>query len=167
MFIKILLFILISIIAILIAGVMLLCLIFPPPLSKDATEKDFMKNKDNIMIVTDYLANLKYNHISIKTTDKSGIMFAGLENGMTAIDDSKVISAVNKLFKKRYSVIIKDENTIHFLRSTRFREFSSGIAYSINGTEPQLQFLTKLEPLSEKNWYYYEEDFNEWKRRNE
>ena len=41
-----------------------------------------------------------------------------------------------------------------------------GIAYTIDESEPKLQFLTKAEKLNEDNWYYYEEDYNKWKLRN-
>ena len=41
-----------------------------------------------------------------------------------------------------------------------------GIAYSIDNNKQVLQFLIKLEPLSIPQWYYYEEDFNEWKKLN-
>ena len=43
----------------------------------------------------------------------------------------------------------------------------AGIVYTIDGIKPSLQFLTKLEKLDRNNWYYYEADFNEWKRLNE
>ena len=60
----------------------------------------------------------------------------------------------------------RDRNTIYFQRWSNL-DNGRGVAYSIDGSTPTLQFLTKLEPLSESNWYYYEEDYNEWKRRNE
>ena len=42
----------------------------------------------------------------------------------------------------------------------------AGIVYSIDGAEPSMQILTKLEALDKDNWYYYESDFNEWRRLN-
>ena len=83
------------------------------------------------------------------------------------VHDSRVADAIDTLFKNGFSVLAKDGNIIHFQRSTILNDFGSGIAYSIDGhvpNESSLQFLTKLEPITEPNLYYYEEDFNEYKR---
>lgn len=71
------------------------------------------------------------------------------------------------MFKeKRYQVINKHGNAISFqLNSTL--DMGAGIVYSIDGAEPSMQILTKLEALDKDNWYYYESDFNEWRRLNE
>lgn len=159
------LIIFVVIIVILSAGVLFLRILFPTPLSKEATEKDFVKNQDTIMIVINYLSNAKYAEMSIHSTGDIGVMFANLD-GYITVDDSQVVEAMDTLLKRKgYSLISKDGNTIHFQRSTRFRDFSSGIAYSIDGSEPLLLYLTKIEPLSKPNWYYYEEDFNEFRKR--
>jgi hypothetical protein len=167
MLIKISLIIVVIIVVILIAGGVFLYRIFPPPLSQKETEKDFVKNKDNIMIVTNYIISLKYNNMSILHTDDGKTMFVS-GYGHIVIDDSQVIKAIGILFKRGYQVIDKTGNTIYFQRSTIFRKFGSGIVYSIDGHTPDessIQFLTKLEQLSVSNWYYYEEDYNEWRKR--
>jgi hypothetical protein len=143
------------IVLILIAAGIFLHILFPAPLSKEATEKDFEKNQNNILLVTRYLINCK-DSVYIPATDSKEVV---------NIEDSQVVNAIEILFSKGYSVISKDENTIQFQRSTRFMDFGSGIAYSIDGSEPQLPFLTKLDPLPDPNWYYYEADFNEFKKR--
>jgi hypothetical protein len=156
-FVKVTLIVLAVIVVILVAGVIFLHILFPTPLSKEATEQDFVKNQDSILLVTDYLIKLKDTSIYFSISDS---------NGYAAIEEAQVANAIKKLFSNGYSAIFKSGNTIHFQRSTRFTDFGSGVAYSIDGSEPQLQFLTKLEPLSEPNWYYYEEDFNEYKKLN-
>jgi hypothetical protein len=151
---------------ILVAGAVLIRNIFPPVLSKDATEKDFLKNHVNIMVVTSYLADSDYGNVYINNNMNSGVMYSNIY-GDVAVDDSRVVDAIDTLFKNGFSVIAKDTNVIHFLRSTRLNDFGSGIAYSIDGHVPNespLQFLTMLEPLTEPSWYYYEEDFIEYKR---
>lgn len=159
--------ILLAVIAVIfVAGVVIIRNIFPPVLSKDATEKDFLKNRANITAVTSYLAESKYDYVYIDNSIQSGVMYANTYGEVTA-DDSRVVDAIDTLFKTGYSVIAKGGNTIHFQRSTRLNDFGSGIAYSIDGHVPNespLQFLTKLEPLTEPGWYYYEEDFIEYKR---
>jgi hypothetical protein len=154
-FVKVTLIILALIALILIAVVIFLRILFPAPLSKEATEKDFVKNQDNISLVTRYLINCK-DSIYIPVADSKEV---------ANIEDSQVVNAIEILFSKGYSVISKDKNTIQFQRSTRFMDFGSGIVYSIDGSEPQLPFLTKLDSLSDPNWYYYEADFNEFKKR--
>ncbi|MEL4106277.1 hypothetical protein AAFA46_05470 [Oscillospiraceae bacterium WX1] len=156
-FVKVTLIVLAVIVVILVAGVIFLRILFPTPLSKEATEKDFVKNQDSILLVTDYLIRLKDTSVYITDT---------ASKGYAVIEDAQVANAIKKLFSNGYSAIFKSGNTIHFQRSTRFRDFGSGVAYSIDGSKPQLQFLTKLEPLSKLNWYYYEEDFNEYKKLN-
>lgn len=145
-------------------------MIFPPLLSKEATEKDFIKNQKNIMIVTDFLINSKYSGISINVSEGDNTMFASLNEETLGkdikIEDKQVTDAIHILVtRKGYGAIEKDGNTIHFQRSTRFTDFSSGVAYSIDGTEPKLQYLTLFEPLPNENWYYYEEDFNLYRER--
>ena len=141
-------------------GVIGLRTAFPPVLSQDETERDFIKNQDIILIVTNYMIGLEYTNVYINKGSTEGVMFVN-SVGFVDIDDSQVVNAISLLQKKGYSVIIKKENTIHFQRSTKFRDFGSGVAYSIDGGEPQLHTFTMVEPLSEPNWYYYEQDYRE------
>ena len=152
--------ILLFIIVPIIGGVMFLNTIFPEPLTKKATEKDFLENFDNIMIVTNYLIDSKYYEMSIHhTTIDVSKMFANLD-GDIIIDDSRVVNAIYILLKENgYKRITKEGSMISFYRSSTMN-FGSGVAYSIDGTEPQSQFLTKLEPLSKPNWFYFEEASN-------
>jgi hypothetical protein len=138
-----------------IAGALFLHVVLPEPLSQKATAKDFAKNQDNILLVTRYLINCNDNSVYINTNSEEA----------ASIEEPQVTDAINTLYGKGYRVINKNGNTIHFQRSTRLMDFESGIAYSIDGSEPRLTFLTKLVSLSESNWYYYEADFNEFKRR--
>ncbi len=44
-----------------------------------------------------------------------------------------------------------------------------GIVYSIDGHTPDeesITYLTLLEPLPEDGWYYFEADYNKWRRDN-
>lgn len=141
------------------------CLIndFSQP-DKNRAERYFERDKKYILLVTEYLANSEYQVISIKNSD--GFMYVGYD---TRIEDENVVKAIKHLLDKRkYIAIEKVDNTIYFLKWKRLSDFESGIAYSINKKyEPQLPYLTKLEELSEKGWYYYESDYNEWKKSNQ
>ena len=155
-----------GIIALIVMGLILYFnILFPPVLSLEETKRDFLKNQDNIMTVTEYLINSEYSDIYIVDNYDIGVMSANSTKD-TVIEEPRVVSATSTLFRRGYSVIDKNGNTISFQRSTRLADFGSGVAYSIDGIhEPELQLLTRLEPLSVENWYYYEEDYNEFRRR--
>lgn len=137
---------------------------FSPAFNKKSMEKDFQKNKEAIVVVKDYMANSNYNELYISPSMTNGKI--SISGETTKITDTNVVKAINKLKSRGYHVIVKDNNTIYFQRWSNL-DNGRGIAYSITDDLPELQFLTKLEPLSEVHWYYYEEDFNEWKKRNQ
>jgi hypothetical protein len=130
---------------------------FPPPLSQKANEEIFIKNRHIILLATHYLIN----------NDDYSIYISGreLKEGAVIIEDTQVADAMKTLFSESYSVISKDGNIISFMRHTEYMSFESGIAYIIDVNEPHIEYATKLEPMSEPNWYYYESDLNEYKRR--
>jgi hypothetical protein len=139
----------------------------PPWQELHRTETDFRRNKELIVIVRDYLITSNYDSITIHSVKEPETMFV-MELGSVPISDSKVIDTVALLFNNGYQSITKKENAIVFLRWTG-RDGGRGVVYSIDGQLPNesaLPFLVRIEPLSIEGWYYYEEDFNEWKRRN-
>lgn len=133
--------------------------------SKKGIEHRFYKNEECFSIIADYLSELPYSDIYINKSELNDLtMFAGLEHGYIPIQDTDVVNALCTLFDKKIcSVIGRYENTIHFQCHTRGMDFGSGIAYSIDGAAPILQFLTYTEDLPNSQWYYYEEDFNKYK----
>jgi len=153
---------------------------FPPQVSKETMEAELVKNKAVITSVIDYLADLPYDSVSAVETDlnnnKKDTLYVSNGNYVgerIQIDDKNIAKNIEYLFKKcKYSNIDKSNNAIFFQRWTLFRDGGTGIAYSIDGHSPEaalqysLQCLTKLEPLGEENWYYYEAFFKEWKERN-
>jgi hypothetical protein len=139
----------------------------PPRVFKSDMERDFNKNKADILLVTNFLVNSGYDSIYIPYFDKSCTMSITSEHIDVTIDDSGVAAAINRLINWRgYKVISTTENTVEFLRWSN-KDNGRGAVFSIDGEIPDeasLTFLTHIEPLTEPNWYYYEEDFNEWKR---
>jgi len=121
---------------------------------KDNAEKYFNKDKEDIILITDYLVNSSSKSISIYDTD------------IITIKDEEVKEAFYRLFEKKYYAINKNNNTIEFMIWSRGMDFRSGIAYSINEEEPTIEYLTNLVPLSEAGWYFYEADYNEWRLHN-
>jgi len=126
-----------------------------------------------------FLENRGYRVYS-SSIDPTKALWSG---GDIIIEDADVIYALSALIDQGYQAFVRSNNIIHFQRSTMGRHFGSGIAYSIDGVEPnygvnprdplygsaasptQIMYLTKLEPLSRPNWFYYEEDFREWRIR--
>lgn len=87
--------------------------------------------------------------------------------GRTLITDANVIDALNHLFTRGFGGINRDDHVITFQRWSGGRA-NRGIAFSIDARAPDdttIHFLTRLEPLSEKSWYFYISDFNVWQRR--
>lgn len=126
---------------------------------KDKIEKYFKRDKNELVIVADYFATydlpISFNQINFYST-----------NYKKNIKDKRVLDAITRLLEdRRYSVIGKSGNTVYFQKWERGADLGVGLAYSLDGLEPVLQYLTKLEPLLEENWYFYEEDYNEWRTR--
>ncbi len=118
-----------------------------------------------LTMVVEYLIGYEYDNIFI---DKANGRMTLLLSGDVEIDNDDVVVAVKKLFSHGFKIISKNKksNCIHFLKHTRFNDYGAGLAYSIDGiNDPDLTYLTKLEKLTSPNWYYYEEDFNEWRIR--
>lgn len=149
--------------------------LFNPPINQKKAEKIFFDDHDTIIAVVDYIKNSKYDGICIQNTDylnddgEYGTWYIYDEHqdtGTQKINDKDVVDMLDVLFtQKNYLNISKDKNTISFLLWSNL-DAGRGIAYTLDGNPPTLQFLTKYEKLDEENWYYYEEDFNEWRRRN-
>ena len=114
------------------------------------------------------MKNSQYNEIYISDTDENGTMFTGVKSGKVPIGNDTVSQSINYLFKKiGYQTIKKSGNTVSFQRLVSIRDNSAGIAFSLDGNEPKIEYGTKIEPLSEKDWYYWESDFNSWKKQNQ
>jgi len=139
--------------------------IHPSNLKK--AEKVFEEDKELLTVIAAYLS--KWEESDLRLELHTGVLKSYEDIGEKQLDiktlpihDVSVKEAIQALYDKGYQAFYKDENTIHALRWSRM-DFGSGFAFSINHTtKPELQFCTKLEPLSEEGWYYYEEDYNEW-----
>ena len=68
-----------------------------------------------------------------------------------------------KLYDKGYEIISKNDNFVSYQKWSNL-DAGKGFVYSYNEEKPLQQFTTKLIPLNEIGWYYYEEDFNKWKK---
>ena len=133
-------------------------------------ERQFQRNKEELTIVRDFIFSLDFESVSIWNPfrDEASEMFVGLEYGRIPINDEKALRAIRVLFRRGFRSIEKRDNGISFLRWATL-DHGRGIVYSIDGETPgeaAIHFLTEIEPLSEKGWYFYIDDFNQWRLRN-
>lgn len=126
--------------------------------SQSYVEKCFEKDKDYLFKVNEYLSGFG-NEIIIYLSDMGiSMKFDGED---FPIEETGIFSELEKLSDLGYKNIEKAGNYISYLRWSDL-DSGRGIVYSVDGNKPDLPFLTKIEPLGEENWYYYEEDYNEW-----
>ncbi len=135
--------------------------LFPSPISKHDMKNDFLKNKDMLQSVAEYLENQEYTKIYITSTHKKGEMYASNNSKEVAkpihIADDSTSKNIADLFEKhKYTVITKELNGIYFQRWSN-RDYGRGIVYTIDGERLKNKSITKIEPLTEENWYFYEE----------
>lgn len=125
-------------------------------------EDDF----DELKYVADYLLSLDFHMIVIRNNYSPMTIDYGEK---MYIEDETVKETLGVLFKKGYLSISSLDNTICFERwKKRYSyEYRSGFAFSCNETgNIDIQYIINQEELSISNWYYYEEDYNEWRVRN-
>lgn len=120
--------------------------------NQNTIENDLQKYKEDIITINNYLIDLSDKQVYISS-----------ENSVY-LKNEQVAKSFVSLKQKGYKVITKNNNAISYLKWSKLDE-GRGLVYSIDGEKPQLQFLTEIEALSEDKWYYYEEDFNEWRKK--
>lgn len=149
--------------------------LFNTPITKGDAESILNDDFEYIYVIADYLEKSEYTEIDIQSYDyvsnegKYGTWYVYGENmersniGTQKITDEHIVDILDTLFKhKKYKNITKSGNTISFLLWSNL-DAGRGVAYTLDGKEPILQFLTYFQELKKENWYYYEEDFNTWK----
>lgn len=156
--------------------------LFNPPISQEKVEKIFLTDYEYVFELVEYMKSSKYDNIIINLNDyihnyeDYGTWFVydedgqhihdEEEQGVQKIADENIVEILDILFKqKKYQIITKDDDTISFQLWSNLDK-GIGFAYTLNGDIPEIQFLTKFEKLKKENWYYYEDDFNEWRLQN-
>lgn len=138
----------------------------------ERVESLIQSNGDDLQIIADYLMSNHCDTIHIESADETMLLmhhssdsiYATIEKENVTITAEEVNRAIKTVMGKGCNTIYKDGDTIEFLMWTKFTDFGAGLVYytGSDGT-PNIQFLTKLEPLPMEDWYYYEEDYNEWR----
>ena len=140
----------------------------PPRQGRYQVEIEFDSNMELIFLVRDFLVDTDHTRIFISPYMEDGMMHVtGLSPADTPIDNLEVVYAIAQLHQNGFTTIAKNYNVIRIARFSG-RNVGIGVAYSINGDVPcysAFNFLTEIEPLANDRWFYYEEDFNEYRRR--
>ena len=116
--------------------------------------------------VANYLLELEHNNITIRSVDYISADFGE----KIKIIDGNVRETLNDLFNKGYLIISKNNSTVNFARweKTLSPEFSAGFAFKQNAEDDlNIQYVIETRELPKGNWYYYEEDYNEWRANNQ
>ena len=130
--------------------------LFNPSITQKKMQDIFKKDYEKLNVVAEFICESQYDNIYI--VEKEDITDL-------VIGDKKIIDAFEWINDNGYDVISRENNTIYFQRWSNL-DSGRGICYVIDGEIPTLQFMTRYEKLDKEKWFYYEEDFNEWKRRN-
>jgi len=115
------------------------------------------KDKEIYTLIVDYLAEIEYRSVIIlESSSNMAVDMAVSNSGRVQIDDD-VVNAIEALRGNSYSVIVRNNRTIYFQRWSILGE-GSGIAYTIDGYSPTIDFLRQYEQLSKPNWFFYKTD---------
>ncbi len=123
--------------------------------------------------VASYLCAVEHDSIIIKKRDADSMLMLLIvdpldgqtKNMDVPIEEKEVQKAANKLFASGCNKITKSGDTVEFLFWTQLMDFGAGLVWHENTeTLPDVQFLTRLDALETDGWYYYEADFNEYRR---
>lgn len=127
-------------------------------------EKILLDNYECFATVEDYLITSGYGDAYITKAD--GTVSSNFKR--YKISRTDVNSAIQELFSMGcyYISLDPEDNCIAFGLWSSSQEKDCGVMCSINGKEPTVQFMTERRQLSKEGWYYFREDYNEWRQKN-
>lgn len=133
--------------------------------------EDFLnENYTEIVTILDYILELDCESVIINEWDwniNASEIWVDFE--YIQVKDDKVKDAIEFIIGNgKCESIYKSANTVEFTVWLPFlKELSAGLAYSIDGINvPEVAYATETVPLSKDGWYFYFEDYNEWRVNN-
>jgi hypothetical protein len=138
--------------------------LFYPRFNEEKIEKMFVKDYELLTEMVQFLVDSGHERVFLADYMKRGEM--SINGGYRIeIEDTDAIDLIRVLKQRGYSQIIKNDNTIYFLRWS-MRNHGQGITFLLDDGEAKIQYLTTLVPLSQPNWFCYEASYNAWRTRN-
>ena len=116
---------------------------------------------DDFVTIANYLLGLKQETVHIGSDGST--LIAGVER--YSIKETEITETVERLRKIGCNGITmnKSNHSISFDLWWSDQDKGCGLAFSMDGEEPSVQFMTELIPLKKELWYYYVEDYNLWR----
>ncbi len=127
--------------------------VFEPAMTPDIAQSDYDEYREQFAAVAQYVEDNDIDELYITE-------YADID-----MSYDNAAEAAERLIDAGYETIGIEKNTLYFQKYATL-DCGKGIMYSIDGGAPYMQFLTYQETLSEQDWYYYEDDYNEWRERN-
>lgn len=127
-----------------------------------AVQCSFDENKDDFLLITSYLQSTQFDDVYI--SDSSGHVIA--DRTSSYISNDEVCHVIFRLFESdTCKQINKMDTTISFLLWVGLQDVGCGIVYSEDiENSIEREWLTKVIPLEDENWFYYISDYNAWRR---
>lgn len=136
------------------------------PNSKNIDKADvnatFEKDYEDLLEVAEYLLSLEDESVWIRNPNKPMSVGYGDKRDI----DPEMKGEIRSLFRRGYIDITKRGSSVVFERWERpfSPAFRSGVAFNFRGTDwVDVDFRIHQQELSVENWYYYEEDYNEYR----
>lgn len=127
----------------------------------------------------DYLLLKEVNDYMISVSEELNVHMVLIENAYDPmvvgygyemiIENKDIKETIQTLFKKGYMYISLYDGVVCFERWKKSfdHEYRAGFAYSPdNAGELDIEYIISQEELSVPGWYFYEEDYNEWRANN-
>lgn len=124
---------------------------------------EYEKDNDLLNEIVQTIINSNVDSIHIYYDGEKWVYKPENLQGITDADIDRIISIAKR---RKYSIVEKTDSYIYFQLWANL-DSSRGLIYSLIEGQPKVQYLTKTVPLSQKNWYYYETDINEYRRMRE
>lgn len=134
-----------------------------PYSSEEKIIDGFQSDSEPFDEIVKYLINPEIEEIFIYDDGEKWTHEPEHIQGITDADIDRIIRIAKE---KKYLIVEKTDSYIEFQLWANL-DSSKGLIYSLIEEKPQKQYLTKTVPLSQKNWYYYETDINEYRRMRE
>ena len=130
-------------------------------------DNTFKEDYHHLLQVTEHMLSLSrelhVDMIVIRNTHDPVDIGYGKE---MPIDEVSFKDELVVLFEKGYIYISLSKNTVYFKRwkKTLTPSYRAGFAYSKNeDKELDIQYIISQKDLSVSNWYFFEEDYEEWR----
>ncbi len=126
------------------------------PAKKNQMARKYNKEKTELTMVVEYAEN---NNFYFNDNDLGDLPKDSISQSKD-IEKTLFEESIVKLFEKYgYDLIYTENNGVYFQYWANM-DYGRGLVYSLDGKKPTPSgYLTVIEPIGEKNWYFYESSY--------